>query len=84
MGLSDGKTDELYDHDSNLDAMMFKMNEQIVERRNTLSARSSITSQVTLSRRFSEVDNFRFSKEILCKMSVKELGILLSCLMPLV
>ena len=35
-------------------------------------------------RRFSAIDSFHFSKALLARMSIKELGILLSCLLPLV
>lgn len=74
------------------------MNEQMAERVENLSNRSqnddspsaildqssAMRFSVSDVRRFSAVDSFRFSKDILCRMTIKELGILLSCLMPLV
>ena len=38
---------------------------------------------LTLKRKMSNPAEFRYSKELLCRMNVKELGALLCCLLPL-
>ena len=40
-------------------------------------------SSLTLNKRLSDPCEFRYSKELLCKMNIKELGSLLSCLLPI-
>ena len=42
------------------------------------------SAALSSDRRFSAIDQFRYSKQVLARMSIKELGILLSCLMPIV
>ena len=65
----------------------------MIERKASMGARSgnaaaavsmAASSQISSDRRFSAIDQFRYSKQVLVRMSTKELGILLSCLMPIV
>ena len=85
--------ENLDENAQDVDDMLDKIDTQLQQRRQSMTARSrgaasgsQLASSAGLSsdRRFSAVDQFRYSKQVLARMSIKELGILLSCLMPIV
>mmetsp|Transcript_28835 Transcript_28835/g.38463 ORF Transcript_28835/g.38463 Transcript_28835/m.38463 type:complete len:128 (+) Transcript_28835:1592-1975(+) len=86
----DEQSENIDEHAATIDEMLNNINTQLTARRDSLTGRSGgstsfvASSVMSTERRFSAVDNFRYSKELLCKMNIKELGILLSCLMPIV
>lgn len=69
--------------------MMNQLDERLQARQASMMKKSTddvefaIDPVLALRRRLSNVNSFRYSKELLCRMNTKQLGILMSCLMPL-
>ena len=96
----DEDPENLDENAQDIEDMVDKINTQMAERKKNLSRRSISArsnnlggaagtselakSQISSDKNFSAVDQFRYSKKVLAQMSIKQLGILLSCLMPIV
>ena len=58
------------------------MDKEILERQTMRLNRGDCQRDPSLQRKLSDPRQFRYSKELLCKMSIRELGALLCCLLP--
>ena len=66
--------------------MIYQLDERLQARQASMIKKSTddvefaIDPVLALRRRLSNVNSFRYSKELLCRMNTKQLGILMSCL----
>ena len=72
------------DFQNNIDAMINQMDKEIRQRETMRQQRGDAKSKrATYMRKLSDPRQFRYSKQLLCTMSARELGDLLCCLLPI-